>query len=209
MGMDQFSNGLLRQPITIILLVGSACASSDSSIPSITYSKDYFPNSVGNEWVYSVYDSVLAKQETVIVKIVGTKMLSTGQIGTIWTFHYPERTDTNYVVIQNDTVVFHSSSLFGVTHTYVIALFSGESWIGDWIYDQYSVPTIGSKIVNKVQFDSAAQIREYGYSPNFLRRKDEWFVPRLGMVYRYRFEYDFSLPDIKVWTLVSSKLALQ
>ena len=184
----------------------AACSSNDQVAPAISYGSAYFPNEVGDEWVYDVYDSVQEKRYSVTVRVAGTIMLPQKGATKIWTFQYPEAIDTNYVVRTNDTIVFYSKDLIDKVHVFVVPMTVGNTWFGGWLYDQYMVSSLTSKKVNGVSYDSAYLINENGNSPNYRRIKAEWFVPKLGMVERYRFEYDFSLPDIKVWSLKSSRL---
>jgi len=192
--------------ISVVLLAGSGCESTTSSVPNITYSKEYFPNKPGDQWVYNVYDSVLNTQEIVTVRVIGTKELPDKNVAKVWLFEYPDVTDTSYVVTLKDTILFYAPDLISIDHVYLTPLRVGSTWTGGWTNDQYAVQTSGSVIVNTMRFDSAYEIKETAHSLNFFRKKDEWFVPGLGMVERNWYEYNLSPPENKVWKLKSSNL---
>ncbi len=168
-------------------------------------SKSFFPNEIGNQWVYSVYDSTKLTQYDVTITITSTDFINNRKVN-VWTIEYPGRTETNFVSVDNDTINFWGSDRITVEHTYLLPFSIGNRWTGSWIGDQYNIIGQQSITVGGQTFQNAYNIKEFATSPNFRRTKDEWFVPYLGMVKRYRFEYDFSLPDDKVWTLKSRKL---
>jgi hypothetical protein len=115
--------------------------------------------------------------------------------------------DTNYVVTKGDTIIFLMATQGGPQHTYALPLKKVSAWLGSWIYDEYTIPYEGEYNLNQRKFPLAYNIKEYATSyPNYLRRKDEWFVPRLGMVYRFIEEYGAGYPKRKVFRLYSSQL---
>ena len=189
--------------VFLIIAMGSACKKElTENAPVITYGKDFFPNEIGNEWVYEVYDSMTSKQYDVTIRIVGRTAFTQNVDAKVWTFKYPDKIDTNYVVTDNNVVKIYARDKFERKDTYVLPLVVNATWLGSWIYDKYQVIGRDSISVNKIHFIEAFNIKENAVSHNFIRTKDEWFVPNLGMVKKYRFEYY----ENKAWKLKSSKL---
>jgi hypothetical protein len=63
--------------VCLVALTVFSCK-NDSIPPTVTYSSDVFPNSVGDEWVYDVFDSVDTQQYKMRVSITGTSTLIRG-----------------------------------------------------------------------------------------------------------------------------------
>lgn len=191
----------------LTLVVGISCSyDTQEKIPVITYSKDYFPNSIGNEWVYDVFDSITNKEYEVKITIVKAVPFSPGVIAKMWKIKYPTRIDSLFVVEDNGTVKVYDWNKYSRADTYILPLNVGATWQGSWTYDLYRVEKQDSIIINNNHFKNGINILELGTAPNYKRTKNEWFIPYLGMARRYRYEYNLSLPDYKAWRIKSSNL---
>ena len=89
--------------ITTIVYMSSC--HQEPIIPN-TQASEYFPNKVGDKWVYEVYDSVKKRLDVVTVEITGKTTLPKGEDVTIWLYKYPGKIDTNYLLQSGDTMKF-------------------------------------------------------------------------------------------------------
>jgi hypothetical protein len=101
-----------------------------------------FPAKIGNEWVYSIYDSL--SQHTVIlpVKIVGTKTLHNGEHVAIRVAEYESLSDTSYIAIVKDTVKIYTPEYFDGTNYYtfeklrlIFPIGSAQQWQINYLLD--------------------------------------------------------------------------
>ena len=93
---------LLLAPTALSLFCLTGCR-KDSDVTG-PMAGPYFPNAVGNEWHYAVYDSLSRQASALTVRVVGTAALSDGQPATVWRYTFTTRIDTQYVTIRGDTV---------------------------------------------------------------------------------------------------------
>ncbi len=176
------------------------------TLPPNVSASEYFPNKVGDKWIYNVYDSVTAKMNEVFVEIIGTTTLPKGEVANIWIYKYPDKIDTNFVFQSGDTVRFVPAldlnpNDYLVKETYVIPLLVGNYWTNLFLYDSVHVTKETKISVNNLQFDSTYFLIEKGRTFNYLIYAEEYFKPTIGMVQLSRYENNFFIPENKVWYL--------
>src|SRR5215208_229231 len=88
---------------------------------------EYFPNTVGNYWRYKYVDSIANTSVPVDVNIIGDAVLPGGQNARIWTYTFPDHTDTNFVYQVGDTIRF-VDRWQTVRNTYIIPLVLNNKW---------------------------------------------------------------------------------
>ncbi len=194
---------MLTTILLTALLITSCHKDTVKPITNIPAS-EYFPNKVGDKWIYNVYDSVKVRMDEVSVEITGITTLPKGEVATVWVYKYPDKNDTNFVFLSGDTVRFVPASNLNpndyvVKETYVIPLSLGNSWTNLFLYDSVHVPKETKISVDNLQFDSTYFLIEKGETFNYFIYAEEYFKPTIGMVRLSRYEYNFFTPDNKVW----------
>jgi hypothetical protein len=165
----------------------------------------YFPNDIGNVWRYEVIDSTRLRKDYVTVRVTGTTSVQNLE-AKIWTYQYPYKTDTSYVVATDTSVIVFNSDRYSTAMTYVLPLQSGRTWKGAWIFDDYVIGKSDSVALSNGQKRWGYNIKETGTSPNYLRTRNEWFVPYYGTALLHRYEYNNGPADHKYWQLVACDL---
>lgn len=197
--------------ITIFLsaLLVSSCHKHPAPPDVIPHNKsasEYFPNKVGDKWIYNVYDSIKVRMDEVSVEITGTTSLPKGEVATIWVYKYPDKNDTNFVFQSGDTVKFIRASdlnpdYYVIRKKYIIPLSVGNSWTNLFLYDSIHVIKETLLLVNNLKFDSTYFLTEKGQTFNYFIYAEEYFKPTIGIVQLSKYEYDFFTPENKVWYL--------
>src|SRR5580693_4288199 len=103
---------MLSALVVSIFSLSSICLLACHKNAENPYSSKYFPNDVGDTWVYDVTDSSQStinnpsppSHYSVKVSITGIKKLLDGKDAAVWQYQYPSGNDTNYVRITGDTV---------------------------------------------------------------------------------------------------------
>ncbi len=188
--------------VLFISLLLSACKNSTETNPPEVNTAS-FPNKVGDEWVYSVHDSLSGSVDTLTVSIVGTTT-SNGKDLTIWVRTSHTYNDTIYVNVDKSTVNFYQDAYPNVVdHKIVFPLEVGKTWTNpDQVSDSSIVKNKESIAVPADNFSDAFRIERnwggfnvYGYSVT-------WFVENVGIVKMYRRIQGFD--NIKeTWDLMS------
>lgn len=199
----------LKMLIPIFLssaLFASSCHKDTTKPNNNIQASEYFPNKVGDKWVYSVYDSTKKRMDDVSVEITGTTTLPKGEVANIWIYKYPDKADTNFVFQSGDTIKFVPAldinpNDYVVKETYVFPLSVGNSWTNLFLYDSVHVTKKTQISINNLQFDSTYFLIEKGQTFNYFIYAEEYFKPMIGMVQLSRYEYNFFTPDNKVWYL--------
>ncbi len=197
-GITAFSCGNEKQP-------------RPNPLPGDTLSaKEAFPNQVGDSWSYSVFDSTTLKTQTVVVKIVGDTLFSNGDRFKIWEYRYPDKTDTGYVNIVNDTINFNFKSGFYNTK-YTFPLYVGKSWLSGKSGSTHSstVEKIESITVPAGTFKDCYQIKTTIVGYNYGLVTNDWFMPGVGFIQHHINERSFGPADIQVWKLVNYTIVNQ
>jgi hypothetical protein len=190
--------------VSAIILISSC---HKDTVPPNVQASEYFPNTVGDKWIYRVYDSVNKRMDIVTVEVTGTTKLPKGETATIWIYRYPTKNDTNYVLQTGDTTKFIPAlnlnpNDYYVKKIYISPLAIGRSWTNTFIYDTIKVLNETQlSICDNIKFDSVYFLREKGQTVNYLIYAEEYFKPQVGLVQLSKYEYDFAPAENKVWYL--------
>ena len=89
-----------------------------------------FPSGVGSQWLYSRYDHISGRSDTIIVRVVGTAVRDDGGLSFVWRYMNRSWVDTHYVTFRCDTaIVYRDRSGFWVESMYVFPLTVGDGWV--------------------------------------------------------------------------------
>jgi hypothetical protein len=193
----------------IFLLASVLAACQKEVIKPNKEASEYFPNKVGNYWIYELYDSTSAKQYDVIVKITDTKKLVDGKGATIWVYEYPWGFDTNYVRITQDTVKvydkFRTETIYNLKFPlkiFLIPFQDGQRWDGKLIaIDSSNVKAKSSISTSAKEFKNGFSIYHHYIGPNLEYNDTYDFIPKIGMVKVYYNHYDLAPPTRVLWQL--------
>ena len=154
---------------------------------------DIFPNNVGFEWTYRLYDN--NNVNTIKVQIVGEGVLPNGNNAKIWryTYIYPSKTyiDSVWVTDSNNDVRFYFNPCWSCTNQmpperlhYILPFIVGQYWYTDADYGdttkvlkQISV-TVPAGSYNDVFCISRVQ----GYVENSWKFDTLYFKEHVGLV---------------------------
>src|SRR4051794_40109636 len=92
--------------LLLAIMYATSCHKDTITLMPNIPASEYFPNTVGDKWIYNVYDSANVKMDEVSVEITGTTILPKGEHATIWIYKYPDHIDTNFVFQSGDTIEF-------------------------------------------------------------------------------------------------------
>ncbi|MGH2642947.1 MAG: hypothetical protein ACRDE2_03280 [Chitinophagaceae bacterium] len=189
---------------------------SNSKLPNLVdgstaLSNHYFPNQIGDKWVYQRIDSTWSnsvKTETIKVTITDTISVGNSIEATIWAYQYPDTTVYRYVVDQNNLVLFYDSkSADYFVNSYQLPLAINGHWRGQIISDTAQVISENDSLnVPAGVFKDGYEIHETAYGPNYQYSKIEFFVPYIGMVMMHRYERNLGPIDNSTWQLISYSL---
>jgi hypothetical protein len=192
--------------ITIILAVFSfSCNETVISGPPHTSTND-FPNSQESNWEYLVTDSLNNSTDTLRIIISGETSISTGETVTIWQMNYNERTDSNYVLFNQDTVkIFEDKEYLIDNIKIVFPLRTGFGWRGDFITDTSYVSTVTDLSLPAGNFKQVFVIeREYG-GFNEYKNMTIWFAAGIGIIKLSKREIGFSFRN-ETWELLNYEI---
>lgn len=170
-----------------------------------------FPTTIGTWWKYKVFDSVSYQTDTVTITVIGTAKLNNGDNAILLSIHsLIGGTDTNYVTSKSDGIRIYSNKLTSASpyKRYVFPIELGKSWITYNVLDTNKVIEKSAKTVLAGTFTEAYRIERTTRIPPglYVVKEEEWFVPYVGMVYRYYSSYGTPGVEGKTWELVSYKI---
>lgn len=151
--------------------------------PNVQSVNQYFPDSVGNYWEYSVLDNGVLSY-TVSVNIVGKQRLINGLDASVWVYDYPSQfLDTLYVWTVGDTIkVTHKYRAKTIQflnypeEIYPIPFKDGQQWKGVFVDDTYISKSIAP---NEYQIPHS-----YGANPETTDYDTLYFKPNVGFTVR-------------------------
>jgi hypothetical protein len=180
-------------------------------------SADYFPNKVGNYWIYEVNDTSqinyhqgYPRTYDVKVSIISEKVMVDGNYATVWTYQFPWGVDTNFIRLVGDTIKVYDTSyssnirdLEFPRKLFILPFINGASWKGKllWI-DTFNVSKNYNLSNGFLNFDSSFNIYHYYYGSQDLRQYDNyWFEPNIGFVKIY-YKHFYGAPwEYYTWNL--------
>lgn len=200
----------------LIAFVFSVLACHKDTISSNTSASEYFPNSVGDYWEYTVFDSSLVREHlefpneyNVKVSIIGKKVLLDSTQASMWLYQYPWGNDTNYVTMVSDTIkvydTFRIESIHGLSFPlmiYILPFSAGKRWDGNLLitdsFHIYNEPHVNTLVKT---FTDCFNIYHYYFGPNMQYMDNYWFKPNIGMIKIYLNDYNFSPRNKYLWQL--------
>lgn len=178
-----------------------------------TKAAEYFPNSIGDYWEYTVHDSTAGYTEvqnyTVKVTIAGITKLEDGNHAYVWQYEYPSGNDTNYVRIVGDTVKvydpFRVQTIRGLEfplEIFIVQFASEQRWDGKLLVtDTFHVYTAPSVNTHAGTFTNCFNIYHHYLGPNTEYIDNYWFKPNVGMVKMDFNHYVLNPRTFRTWNL--------
>jgi hypothetical protein len=187
----------------------SSCCKKTTDPANIDGSEfDDFPNSVGCQWVYEVYDSLMDVTDTVTVAIIDTTTLADIIPAAVWVFTWNGSIDTQYVSVVNDTVsIYPTRDTSFLDAMYIYPLEVGASWtyrhrLGNAtsIVDGSGVFSVDS-VIYRNSFRIETDIR--GIVFDDFSTCSVWLASKTGMIWMNLYEeFNYSLHAIQRWELI-------
>lgn len=162
-----------------------------------------FPNTPGSNFTYAVTDSDNNKTYKVTAVITGINSSVNNVHAQLWTFTYPDKIDTNYVVSNKDSVVFYDKTKTIITNSYHFPLKAGKSWGLPYKHDTIKVIRTQQLTVKAGLFAQVFYLKEQASAENYRFYKYQWVVPNIGMIKTYSKAQTFGHPHIYNWELIS------
>lgn len=168
----------------------------------------YFPNSIGDYWIYNATDSIAGSSNnpstpnhyTVKVLVKGSEILADGKPASVWQYQYPFGTDTNFVRIEGDTVkVFslaYSRTVTDLAYPRMIFLLPFQT---NKRWDGYLLTTDSSRITA----DSSGIYTLYHHyiGPNTELNDTYWLQPNVGITAMRFKDYNNGPMLYRTWVL--------
>ena len=202
---------LMLSGLLALMAFTFSCGQNNNATPnpskSDTVAVAAFPNQIGDSWTYSVFDSTTLKTQTVVVKITGDTIFSNNEKFKVWEYHYPDKIDTGYVNIVENTLNLNTKDSFYNTK-YIFPLYPGKSWLSGigGFYHNSTVEKIDTVTVPAGSFIDCYDIRTEIAANNYALIEDSWLKPKVGIIYKRSWEHNNGYFDIKIWKLVSYTL---
>lgn len=171
-------------------------------------SSEYFPNRVGNWWIYNRFDSLAMERTSLKVEIVSDSLFKDGEEYKVWVFSKSNLYDTLFVRATADSVLFYRYSDAFPTEVMLIPVWTGQSWTHPFFFrDSTRVLSRDTLLVNQMVFPDSYRIHRRLFAFNDYLTDDRWFVPYLGIVKLENWHYLFGWISKENWTLNDWKLA--
>ncbi len=184
--------------ISILLFLNGALLFTALSCEKENKNVDYFPNQIGYNWMYNVYDSVANKSETLKISIIGDTKTD-GLESKIWLLDYPDHADTIFVSENKDTVIFNTST---VKKIYITPFFVNQSW------EELKTSTNKSEVIGLEHITTEAGSFSNIYvitrnikSPNYSLSEKIYYKPTIGIIKLYSKEFNMGPFKIETWEL--------
>lgn len=200
-----FKNKLSKYKFLLVLflpIILAACDNSTGNISPQPVNSSVFPNTVGDKWVYSVYDSLTNSTDTLTVEIVGTNSGSTN--ATIWYFSSRIYNDSMIVKVNKDTVYFYeANNPTLIDHKIVFPLQVNKYWYSNMVgFDSTIVRSKESVTVPADTYPDAYRLERKWGGLNVYGSSTTWFVNNVGIIKFYRkITGDYFITE--TWVLLS------
>lgn len=197
----------------LVLLIAPGCKKSNTNDINNNKSSDIFPNKPGDSWVYHVIDSLtdrtgyLITEYDVTVSITDSTRLPGGIVASVWVYHFPNNTDTNYVYPVGDTIKFIDRSKNSIVRQYIIPLSVHKTWPYIPGFSGVTIDTEQQIKIGGNTFNDAFHLTGSAGLPDATFEIEEWIVNNIGVVKRYINPNGLILSRHPYsWTLVSYHL---
>jgi len=180
-----------------ILLIVCGCKNENNQA-------EYFPNKTGNNWQYRVFDSISNKSESLIVSIIGNKIIN-GVNSSVWLLSYTNQTDTFFVHQSRDTLIFNSNRT--AKRIYIIPFSVNLVWKESYFSSSNSkVISIEDVKVDVGSFNGTYVIERSIKGNNYSLYEKIYFKPNVGIIKLYTKEYNLGPVQTKTWKLIRFNL---
>ncbi len=182
----------------------------------------YFPNRVGDHWVYRYSGQAGGIPTHIYVDITGVIRLPDGRQATLWVYTLPDRVLTEYIVSDKQEVRIYEGSgekhpkplteMPRLKNTYLIPMVRDLSWVPNPDHGDTLKVIAGSKTrVKAGNFENTWTIINCPDKSVFVgnsKRVDTiWFTPHVGMVKKSQLDIEMrAAPGNGLWELESYHL---
>jgi hypothetical protein len=165
-------------------------------------SSEYFPNRVGNWWIYNRFDSLSMERTSLRVEIMGDSLFKDGKNYKVWVFNKSNLYDTLFVRTTADSVLFFRYPDGFPMEVMLKPVWVGQSWTHPFFFrDSTRVLAKDTLVVNQIVFPDSYRIRRRLFAFNDYMTDDRWFVPYLGIVKLENWHYLFGWISKENWML--------
>lgn len=165
-------------------------------------SDEYFPNRIGNWWIYDRFDSLAMEQTKLRVDIVRDSVWKDGTIYKIWVFSKSNLYDTLFVRTKADSVLFYRYLDGLPLEVMLVPVSAGLAWVHPvWVRDSSRVQSKDALMIKSESYTNAYRIHRRLFAFNDYLTDDRWFVPNLGIVKLENWHYLFGWISKENWYL--------
>lgn len=203
----------MKRTLMIFALVFTTCALLSSCGKKATEStstegSEVFPNSVGFQWTYEVYDDLLEATDTITVTITDTLTLTNARYAAVWVYAWADTVDTQYVAVVDDTVsIYPTRDTSFLAATYIFPLEVGTSWtyrhrLGN---ATSTVVETGAFSVHSGTYQDCFRIDTEirGIAFDDFSSCSIWLAPKTGVLWIHLYEeFNYSLLAAQTWELI-------
>jgi len=189
--------------ISLPLLFIFACKKPESV--TIIPDTGYFPNTVGDFWQYSRYDSTTDIEDIVFIRITGETTLN-GETYHTWEYQFPDDTIVYNVIGHNDSVIMYNAVSHMIDELYLVPFEAGAGWNLPKVnatIDTFYVAGIQNLDIGSNTYKNTALIKHSSGAFNEYTNENIWIMPYLGMVKRDIKVHRFNSLRNETWTLVN------
>lgn len=170
-----------------------------------------FPNSVGSQWVYTVYDSITGSIDTAQVDIVRTVDIGNGVQAAVWKYTLSDAVWYRYMRTADRRVLEYRDTNRASGNTlYLFPLEVGTKWVSNPSWSDTSIVVMRDTLSFPARvFENAVFVKRGWNTPGSSGRTDTWFVPKVGIVRLSLWSATAADTTCELWELISCKLELQ
>jgi hypothetical protein len=192
---------------SILIFVILSLAACKKETPDNQLSDQYFPNRIGNLWVYDRFDSLDMVSTELRIEIVKDSIASDGYTYMMWVFSKTKMYDTLYVRTNDDSVLFYRYLEGYPFEVMLQPLAVGKKWTQPYmVRDSSFVVSVDSMTIGSLHSDNAFKIHRRLAAFNDYMSDDRWFIPYLGIAKLENWHYLFGWISKENWRLVSYSL---
>lgn len=186
----------------LVLLVSNSCKKNKNK----AVENAEFPNSIGTFWKYKVYNILNGSIDTVLITVVGNTNLDRGDPVTIWEIKSLFfQTTYSYVSNTSDGIKIYKNKLATALpyKKYVFPLEISKFWVTQNTLDTNKVVSQKDTIVLAKEYKNCYKIVRNTFIPyGQYIRETEFFLPKIGMVFRSYDEISSGPLESKIWELI-------
>ncbi len=196
-----------------LLIINFSCSDSSTN-PQPEPNTAVFPNTIGDTWVYAVYDSLNSTEDTLTVKVSSIVTALNSRNLMVWIYransgmnsnYTINNLDTAYVYSGNDTVYFYNNNAGSQFESkMVFPLQVGLQWgnAATGIVDTSQVVDQNSITVPAGTFQKTYHILRTKNGLNDYMTVNLWFTERVGIIKLFVTERGFAFRTF-TWDLIN------